>query len=140
MQLSLHRGILKASEALVKQLRIISNEVTDTKEIAQVATISANWDSEIGSIIAEAMGKVGINGTITVEEAKGFETTLDVVEGMQFDKGYLSPYMVSDTERMTCDMENPFVLIPREKDIQSQGHASYSRESCSERTSFPHHC
>ena len=74
----------------------ISKEVSDTSEIAQVATVSANWDTEIGNIIAEAMDKVGKDGTITVEEAKGIETTLDVVEGMQFDKGYLSPYFVTD--------------------------------------------
>ncbi|MEM9283437.1 MAG: TCP-1/cpn60 chaperonin family protein, partial [Verrucomicrobiota bacterium] len=95
---SLQRGILKAAEALVAELQKISTEVTDTKEIAQVATVSANWDTEIGNIIADAMDKVGKDGTITVEEAKGIETTLDVVEGMQFDKGYLSPYMVTDTD------------------------------------------
>ncbi|MEM7698230.1 MAG: chaperonin GroEL, partial [Verrucomicrobiota bacterium] len=112
---SLQRGILKASEALVEQLRGISTEVTDTKEIAQVATVSANWDNEIGDIIADAMDKVGKDGTITVEEAKGIETTLDVVEGMQFDKGYLSPYMVTDTESMIADLENALILIHEKK-------------------------
>ncbi|MFN5868461.1 MAG: TCP-1/cpn60 chaperonin family protein, partial [Akkermansiaceae bacterium] len=87
--ISLQRGIMKATEALVAELKKISKKVSDTKEIAQVATVSANWDSEIGNIIADAMDKVGKDGTITVEEAKGIETTLDVVEGMQFDKGYL---------------------------------------------------
>tara|TARA_R110000850_G_scaffold230207_1_gene354925 strand:- start:222 stop:1853 length:1632 start_codon:yes stop_codon:yes gene_type:complete len=112
---SLQRGILKASEALVAQLKNISTEVTDTKEIAQVATVSANWDTEIGGIIADAMDKVGKDGTITVEEAKGIETTLDVVEGMQFDKGYLSPYMVTDTDTMTADLENALILIHEKK-------------------------
>ncbi len=112
---SLQRGILKAAEALVGQLKQLSTEVTDTKEIAQVATVSANWDTEIGNIIADAMDKVGKDGTITVEEAKGIETTLDVVEGMQFDKGYLSPYMATDTEAMTADLENPLILIHEKK-------------------------
>ena len=108
--ISLQRGINKAAAALVAKLAEISTEVTDTKEIAQVATVSANWDTEIGNIIADAMDKVGKDGTITVEEAKGIETTLDVVEGMQFDKGYLSPYMVTDTETMTVDLENVLIL------------------------------
>ncbi len=112
---SLQRGILKAAEALVAELANISTEVTDTKEIAQVATVSANWDTEIGNIIADAMDKVGKDGTITVEEAKGIETTLDVVEGMQFDKGYLSPYMATDTDAMTCDLENALILIHEKK-------------------------
>ncbi|MCP5541196.1 MAG: chaperonin GroEL [Akkermansiaceae bacterium] len=112
---SLQRGILKAAEALVGQLKAISTEVTDTKEIAQVATVSANWDSEIGNIIAEAMDKVGKDGTITVEEAKGIETTLDVVEGMQFDKGYLSPYFVTDAESMEAVLENALILIHEKK-------------------------
>jgi chaperonin GroEL len=113
--ISLQRGINKAAAALVAKLAEISTEVTDTKEIAQVATVSANWDTEIGNIIADAMDKVGKDGTITVEEAKGIETTLDVVEGMQFDKGYLSPYMVTDTEAMTVDLENVLILINEKK-------------------------
>ncbi len=112
---SLQRGILKAAEALVGQLKQLSTEVTDTKEIAQVATVSANWDAEIGNIIAEAMDKVGKDGTITVEEAKGIETTLDVVEGMQFDKGYLSPYFVTDAESMEAVLENALILIHEKK-------------------------
>ena len=112
---SLQRGILKASEAIVEKLHAISTEVTDTKEIAQVATVSANWDSEIGDIIADAMDKVGKDGTITVEEAKSIETSLDVVEGMQFDKGYLSPYMATDTESMEAVLENPYILIHEKK-------------------------
>ncbi|GAA5482347.1 chaperonin GroEL [Haloferula sargassicola] len=116
--ISLQRGIMKATEAIVGKLREISKEVSDTKEIAQVATVSANWDTEIGNIIAEAMDKVGKDGTITVEEAKGIETTLDVVEGMQFDKGYLSPYFVTDAETMEANLENAYILI-HEKKISS---------------------
>jgi chaperonin GroEL len=116
--ISLQRGIMKATEAIVAQLKIISKTVSDTKEIAQVATVSANWDTEIGGIIAEAMDKVGKDGTITVEEAKGIETTLDVVEGMQFDKGYLSPYFVTDPESMEASFESALILI-HEKKISS---------------------
>ena len=112
---SLQRGILKATEALVEQLHAISNPVNDTKEIAQVATVSANWDGTIGEIIAEAMDKVGKDGTITVEEAKGIDTSLDVVEGMQFDKGYLSPYFVTDPESMEAVLENAYILIHEKK-------------------------
>ncbi|MDB6139417.1 MAG: chaperonin GroEL, partial [Verrucomicrobiaceae bacterium] len=86
-----------------------------TKEVAQVATVSANWDAAIGNIIAEAMDKVGKEGTITVEEAKSIETTLDVVEGMQFDKGYLSPYFVTNAETMECSLENAYILINEKK-------------------------
>jgi chaperonin GroEL len=111
----LQRGILKASEALVAELGRISKKVNNTKEIAQVATVSANWDTEIGNIIADAMDKVGKDGTITVEEAKSIETTLDVVEGMQFDKGYLSPYFVTDSDAMVCDLESPLILIHEKK-------------------------
>lgn len=113
--ISLQRGILKGAEAIVKQLAEISKPVSETKEIAQVATVSANWDAEIGNIIAEAMDKVGKDGTITVEEAKGIETTLDVVEGMQFDKGYLSPYFVTDAESMDCSLDNALILIHEKK-------------------------
>ncbi|MFT4177309.1 MAG: chaperonin GroEL [Luteolibacter sp.] len=116
--ISLQRGILKATDAVVAKLKEISKQVSDTKEIAQVATVSANWDTEIGNIIAEAMDKVGKDGTITVEEAKGIETTLDVVEGMQFDKGYLSPYFVTNPESMEAALENPYILI-NEKKISS---------------------
>ena len=116
--ISLQRGIMKATAALVAELGKISKEVSDTSEIAQVATVSANWDQEIGGIIAEAMDKVGKDGTITVEEAKGIETNLDVVEGMQFDKGYLSPYFVTDPESMECSLEGALILI-NEKKISS---------------------
>jgi chaperonin GroEL len=116
--ISLQRGIMKATEAIVAELKKLSKPVSDAKEIAQVASISANSDKEIGGIIAEAMDKVGKDGTITVEEAKGIETTLDVVEGMQFDKGYLSPYFVTDPESMEASFENALILI-HEKKISS---------------------
>ncbi len=111
----LQRGIMQAAEAIVAELGNISVQVTDAKEIAQVATVSANWDETIGNIIADAMDKVGKDGTITVEEAKGIETTLEVVEGMQFDKGYLSPYFVTNTDSMEAVLENAYILIHEKK-------------------------
>ncbi|QYY35568.1 chaperonin GroEL [Ruficoccus sp. ZRK36] len=114
----LKRGIDKAVEAAVAKLAKDSKKVSSREEIKQVATVSANWDSEIGDIIADAMDKVGKDGTITVEEAKGIETTLDVVEGMQFDKGYLSPYFVTNAETMDCVLEDAYILI-HEKKISS---------------------
>jgi chaperonin GroEL len=116
--ISLQRGIMKATEAIVTELKKLSKPVSDAKEIAQVASISANSDSEIGQIIADAMDKVGKDGTITVEEAKGIETTLEVVEGMQFDKGYLSPYFVTSAESMEALLEDAYILI-HEKKISS---------------------
>ncbi|MEY2562801.1 MAG: chaperonin GroEL [Verrucomicrobiota bacterium] len=115
---SLQRGINKAVEAIVAELAKISKKVSDRTEIAQVATVSANWDRTIGEIIADAMDKVGKDGTITVEEAKSIETSLDVVEGMQFDKGYLSPYFVTNAEAMEVVLDNPYILI-HEKKISS---------------------
>ena len=115
---SLQRGINKAVEAIVAELARISKKVSDRTEIAQVATVSANWDKNIGEIIADAMDKVGKDGTITVEEAKSIETTLDVVEGMQFDKGYLSPYFVTNAESMETILDNAYILI-HEKKISS---------------------
>jgi chaperonin GroEL len=112
---SLQRGINKAVEAIVAELGRISKKVKDRTEIAQVATVSANWDVTIGEIIADAMDKVGKDGTITVEEAKSIETTLDVVEGMQFDKGYLSPYFVTSAESMEAVLENAYLLIFEKK-------------------------
>ncbi|MDW7693517.1 chaperonin GroEL [Flammeovirgaceae bacterium SG7u.111] len=109
--MDLKRGIDKAVSTIVAQLRENSKPVNDSKEISQVATISANNDSEIGNMIAEAMEKVGKDGVITVEEAKGTETEVKTVEGMQFDRGYLSPYFVTDTEKMEADLENPYILI-----------------------------
>ncbi len=113
--ISLQRGINKAAAAIVEELKGISKPVDSTKEIAQVATVSANWDREIGDIIAEAMDKVGKDGTITVEEAKGIDTSLDVVEGMQFDKGYLSPYFVTNADAMEAALESPYILIYEKK-------------------------
>ena len=109
--ISLKRGMDKAAEAILEELKKASKEVADKKEIEQVATISANSDSDIGSMIAEAMDKVGKDGVITVEEAKGISDELDVVEGMQFDRGYLSPYFVTNSEKMIAEMENPFILL-----------------------------
>ncbi len=113
--MALKRGIDKAVDAMVDKLRSISKPTKDQKEIAQVGTISANNDPTIGNIIAEAMDKVGKEGVITVEEAKSMETTLDVVEGMQFDRGYLSPYFVTDPEKMVCSLEDPYILIHEKK-------------------------
>ncbi len=105
------RGIDKAVEAVVAELKKISKPIKDQKEIAQVGTISANNDPAIGTIIAQAMEKVGKEGVITVEESKTSETTLDIVEGMQFDRGYLSPYFVTNPDKMECVLENPYILI-----------------------------
>ena len=111
----LKRGIDKAVEAAVNELAKISKKVNDREEIRQVATVSANWDETIGNIIADAMDKVGKDGTITVEEAKSIETTLDVVEGMQFDKGYLSPYFATNAEAQEAVLEDAYVLIHEKK-------------------------
>ena len=108
--IGIQRGIQKAVDAAVAHLDKIAKKVKDKEEIKQVATVSANWDATIGEIIADAMDKVGKDGTITVEEAKSIETTLDVVEGMQFDKGYLSPYMVTNADTMEAKLEDAYVL------------------------------
>jgi len=105
------RGMDKACEAILENLKAASKSIKDKSEIAQVATISANSDAEIGNMIAEAMEKVGQDGVITVEEAKGIVDELDVVEGMQFDRGYLSPYFITNTEKMTAEIENPWILL-----------------------------
>jgi len=111
----LKRGIEKAVEAAVAELNKLSKAVESREEVKQVATVSANWDEAIGDIIADAMDKVGKDGTITVEEAKSIETSLDVVEGMQFDKGYLSPYFVTDSESMEVSLEDAYILIHEKK-------------------------
>ena len=116
--MDLKRGIDKAVAAAIEALKDISRPTTTSKEIAQVGAISANSDEEIGQIIADAMDKVGKEGVITVEEAKGLETTLDVVEGMKFDRGYLSPYFVTNAEKMVCELDNPYILC-NEKKISS---------------------
>src|SRR5215213_9132743 len=113
--MSLKRGIDKAVERVVAELKSMSVETAGKKEIAQVGTISANSDEEIGNLIADAMEKVGKDGVITVEEAKGLETTLETVEGMQFDRGYLSPYFVTDPEKMETVLDDPFILIHDKK-------------------------
>jgi chaperonin GroEL len=113
--ISLQRGILKGVDAVVEELQKLSRKVKDRTEIAQVATISANGDTQIGDLIADAMEKVGKDGTITVEEAKTIDTTLDVVEGMQFDKGYLSPYFATDATSMEAVLEDAVILLHEKK-------------------------
>jgi chaperonin GroEL len=113
--MDLKRGIDKAVSAIVKNLETQKKDISTSKEIAQVATISANHDEEIGNMIAEAMEKVGKEGVITVEEARGTETEVKTVEGMQFDRGYLSPYFVTNTEKMEVEMERPYILISEKK-------------------------
>ena len=110
--MDLKRGIDKAVARVVESIKAQAHEVDDDMgKIENVARISANNDAEIGQLIAEAMGKVKKEGVITVEEAKGTDTSVDVVEGMQFDRGYISPYFVTNAEKMQCDMDNPFILL-----------------------------
>src|SRR3989454_10252564 len=113
--MDLKRGIDLAVEAVVKDLEANSKKVTSNDEISQVGTISANGDLEIGRMLAEAMKKVGNEGVITVEEAKSLETELDVVEGMQFDRGYLSPYFITNAEKMVAELEDPYILLHEKK-------------------------
>ena len=113
--MDIKRGIDKAVENVIDNLKKTSKKVKANEEVAQVGTISANGEKEIGDMISKAMQKVGNEGVITVEEAKGIETELDVVEGMQFDRGYLSPYFVTNTDKMTTELENPLVLLHEKK-------------------------
>ena len=113
--MDLKRGVDKAVTEVVAEIAKISKKVKDSNEIAQVGTISSNGDSEVGNMIAEAMQKVGNEGVITVEEAKSLDTELDVVEGMQFDRGYLSPYFVTNADKMTAELEDPYILIHEKK-------------------------
>ena len=109
--MDIKRGIDKAVESVIDKLKTSSKKVKANEEVAQVGTISANGDKEIGTMIAKAMQKVGNEGVITVEENKGIETELDVVEGMQFDRGYLSPYFITNGDKMTTELENPLILL-----------------------------
>ncbi|MBF0109649.1 MAG: chaperonin GroEL [Magnetococcales bacterium] len=113
--MDLRRGIDAAAEAVVAELKKLSREVTKSEEIAQVGTVSANGDANVGRMIAEAMDKVGKEGVITVEEAKVMETSLEVVEGMQFDRGYLSPYFVTNADKMLCELDDPYLLLVEKK-------------------------
>jgi len=116
--MSLKRGIDKSVAVVVDELKKMTKTIRDKKEITQVGTVSANNDSTIGEILSEAMDKVGKDGVITVEEAKSMETTLEIVEGMQFDRGYISPYFVTDAEKMEVTLEDPLILL-HEKKISS---------------------
>ena len=113
--MDLKRGIDRAVDTVVKEIEKRSKKVSTNDEIAQVGTISANNDNEIGRMIAEAMQKVGNEGVITVEEAKSLETELDVVEGMQFDRGYVSPYFVTNAEKMLAELDEPYILLHEKK-------------------------
>jgi len=113
--MDLKRGVDLAVEAVVAELKTKAKKVTSNDEVAQVGTISANGDKEIGAKIAEAMKKVGNEGVITVEESKGLETELDVVEGMQFDRGYISPYFITNADKMLVELDSPYILIYEKK-------------------------
>ena len=139
--MDLKRGIDKAVNAIVTDLQKHSQEVDDSfDKIEQVASISANNDNSIGKLIAEAMKKVGKEGVITVEEAKGTETTVEVVEGMQFDRGYLSPYFVTNADKMETELENPYLAHPRQENFQYERPAPHSGANLTIRTSFIDYC
>ena len=113
--MDLKRGIDTAIEKVIEEIKKNSKKVKTNEEIAQVGTISANGEKEIGDMISQAMQKVGNEGVITVEEAKGLQTELDVVEGMQFDRGFLSPYFITNSDKMTAELENPLILLCEKK-------------------------
>ena len=130
--MDLKRGVDLAIRTVVDDLKKRSKKIKSSEEISQVATIAANGETEIGQMIAEAMQKVGNEGVITVEEAKSFDTELDVVEGMQFDRGYLSPYFVTNAEKMVAELEDPYILLHEKKLSGLAGHAARcSRRWCS---------
>ncbi len=137
--MELKRGIDKAVEAVVEELKRLSVPSAGKKEIAQVGSISANNDKEIGNLIAEAMEKVGKDGVITVEEAKGLETTLETVDGMQFDRGYLSPYFVTDPEKMEAVLDDAYILIHDKKISVDEGAAPGAGEGGPDRQAAAHH-
>ena len=126
--MDLKRGIDLAVAHVVEQLKANTKKITTPGETAQVGTISANGESEIGTMISEAMQKVGNEGVITVEEAKGIQTELDVVEGMQFDRGYVSPYFITNAEKMVADLDNPYILIHEKKLSGLAAHPAAARE------------
>ena len=136
--MELKRGIDKGTAAVVASLEALSRPVSGNDEIEQVGTLSANGDETIGKMLAEAFEKVGTEGVITVDEAKGMDTTLEVVEGMQFDRGYLSPYFVTDSERMITEYEDAFILFHEKKNLQHAGPRSAPRVAHSERASAHH--
>jgi chaperonin GroEL len=129
--MDLKRGIDKAVAEVVKYLEANTKKITTSAEVAQVGTLSANGESEIGEMIAKAMEKVGNEGVITVEEAKSIQTELDVVEGMQFDRGYVSPYFITNAEKMIAEMDNPYILIFEKKLSACSRCCRCSRRWCS---------
>ena len=131
--MDLKRGIDLAVAAVVKDMQSKAKKVTSSAEVAQVGTISANGDTEVGRLIAEAMEKVGNEGVITVEEAKSLETELETVEGMQFDRGYISPYFITDAEKMGVDLDDPYILIYEKKISTCRRCCPCLRRSCSRR-------
>ena len=130
----LKRGMDKALSSMTEKLTSIARPCESQNDIAQIATIAANQDAEVGEWISNAMEKVGKDGVITVEEGKSFETEVDIVEGMQFDRGYLSPHFVSDTENMTVEFEKPYILIFEKKNLKHQRPCAPSREGFSKWT------
>ena len=138
--MALKKGIDKGVQIVVDELKKISKPIKDKKEITQVGTISANNDATIGEIISESMEKVGKEGVITVEEAKSIETTLEIVEGMQFDRGYISPYFVTDPEKMEVNLERSIYSAYREEDKQHEGYAAHIGADCKDGQAAGDYC